>query len=104
MARRKKQDWEKQIPWENHPWAQYATLDKNGVMKLWRDYPRCVESKGFWWMKYGPMHYLGQGSSTEESDKMMDEIEWRGKIHEYEGKWEDQITTRPKKKETKKDG
>jgi len=50
-------DWKKQIPWKNYEWAEYACLNKDGTMRLFRDKPICMEQNNFWWPRYSYKTY-----------------------------------------------
>lgn len=91
-------NWKNSIPWENHDWAKFATLDKNGTLKLWRDKPIAIDAKGFWWMRYGPQHYLGSDCTLGEQDRMMSKIQWTAHdTFEYKGDWKNAIVEKEKK-------
>jgi len=50
-------NWKKEIPWDNHKWAEYACLNSDGTMKLFRDNPICMESNKFWWPRFSEKTY-----------------------------------------------
>jgi hypothetical protein len=38
-----------EIPWAKHKWAKFAAVDKDGMVRIFRDEPLCDKEKGFWW-------------------------------------------------------
>jgi hypothetical protein len=73
-----------EIPWEKYKWAKFATVDKDGAVRIFRDEPLCDSQKGFWWhSKWYPQTMEDEVSIGSDKEAAKD--------------WINSMITRPKK-------
>jgi len=102
----KNKNWKKEIPWDNHEWAEYACLNFDGTMKLFRDNPICMESykEKFWFPRYSDRIYEKRKDlkGHEEYMQLIEKektylfvTEWTSNdYYEYEGDWRNTLIKR----------
>ena len=105
----KNKDWEKEIPWNEYEWAEYAALNHDGTMKLFRDEPICMDAykEKFWFHRYSENTYARREDlkGHKEYIKLLKQekaylfkIEWSSNnLFEYDGDWRKTLVKRKDK-------